>query len=151
MNRFISLLLTAVFLFTACGEQTKPEQEQQIRFCLNGKVECLVSSDKYSVRLLTNVEQVSPETLFSVALEIENVAQLTKVSGYLEGVSMYMGKIPLVFNIGNSDKQFIANGFVGSCSEPQMYWRIIVDFEFIDASGQQHKAQVVDNFYSRSQ
>ena len=46
-----------------------------------------------------------------------------QVSGYIEGVNMYMGRIPLQFaRLDNGD--FVADFYLGACSEPKMTWNL---------------------------
>lgn len=48
------------------------------------------------------------------------------IVGYMEGKTMFMGKIPLFFTeeAKNNSSYFIAQTMLGSCSEDKMTWRL---------------------------
>ncbi|SFT85814.1 MULTISPECIES: hypothetical protein [Pseudoalteromonas] len=74
---------------------------------------------------------ISPETPFSINLKLPPNAY--NVSAKLEGVTMYMGYIPLQFTQKGS--YWSAQTMVGVCSEPVMTWKMTV--VFTDAQNRQ--------------
>ena len=64
------------------------------------------------------------------------------VVGYIEGKTMFMGKIPLFFNHqlqNNEHNQFIAETMLGSCSEDSMIWRLWLTLEMADVNNKKHQ------------
>lgn len=60
-------------------------------------------------------EEITLTVLFSQPVTVESL--------YIEGVNMYMGKIPIIMDI--QEKKHIQGWFMlGSCSEPAMTWRV---------------------------
>jgi hypothetical protein len=53
------------------------------------------------------------------------------IVGYMEGKTMFMGKIPLLFTdkAKNTPPYFIAQTMLGSCSEDNMTWRLWLTIE----------------------
>ncbi|KPH64205.1 hypothetical protein AMS58_02865 [Pseudoalteromonas porphyrae] len=68
---------------------------------------------------------ISPETPFkiNVSLSDGNIIHSAK----LEGVTMYMGYIPLQFKL--QDNVLTANAMVGICSERNMTWKLILELK----------------------
>ena len=60
------------------------------------------------------------------------------VNAWVEGVNMYMGKSPVIFDAVISEVGSY-NGilFLGSCSEPQMHWRLATEWQTMEAENNQ--------------
>lgn len=101
------------------GASTSCENNSRCQF--NNNVEVWLSNSK-----------VSPETPFTINLKLPDDAK--NPSAKLEGVSMYMGFIPVQFT--NTEQIWTANTMVGACSEPVMTWKMIVTYQ--DASNKTH-------------
>ena len=146
----LKLLITAVcFLIVGCDEKSQNIIEGGNSYCLNAKANCNQLKKELSIEILTNVEQVKPEHPFTILLSLSDIEQVRKVTGSLEGVSMYMGKVPLLFEFDNNSSKYRADAFVGSCSDPNMHWRVVVDVQIVDEAGELRKIQFIDNFYSQ--
>jgi hypothetical protein len=67
------------------------------------------------------------------------------VVGYMEGKTMFMGKIPLFFNkeVKKNSAYFLAQTMLGSCSEDKMIWRLWLTIENKVAS----KSKVPTTFF----
>lgn len=50
------------------------------------------------------------------------------LSGYIEGINMYMGKIPVIVEQAEGQTVRVVS-FLGSCSEPQMQWRLVLQLQ----------------------
>lgn len=55
-------------------------------------------------------------------------AQVTKLSAYLEGRDMFMGKVPVFFEQQDNEK-YVAETLLANCTEEEMVWRLWVMFE----------------------
>ena len=81
------------------------------------------------------VEQAQMQVAFShspVVVEQEIAVSLSLHPGWVlerawvEGVSMYMGKAPLILPAGSERTSPVqATLFLGACSQPDMHWRIV--------------------------
>lgn len=67
-------------------------------------------------------------------------SDVVAVSGEIVGVSMYMGKVPLIFSheSGNWQAEFL----LGACSDPRMKWQIILTVEFENGKKQTVKQEL---------
>ena len=68
--------------------------------------------------------------LFTLALEDD----LQFESAWIQGVNMYMGRIPVLINdqAGSKTGRVILETFLGSCSEPNMRWQMILNLSDSD-------------------
>lgn len=136
---------TAIFMLSTilygCSPK-KPEQSPAIPFqCINTQTRCEVVTEFGTVLIRFNVEKVLTEFPFSIQITqinnttmIENkmIEQKMKISGYMEGKTMFMGKIPLFFKReikDNDNSPFIAETMLGSCSKDVMTWRLWLTIE----------------------
>lgn len=149
MKKLKTLIIAVCFLVTGCGEKSYSTLDDGKSYCLNAMASCQQTKETHSLEILASVEHVIPENPFTVLLSFSDIDQVQNVTGYLEGVSMYMGKIPLLFEADKNNEMYFSNAFVGSCSDPTMHWRIVIDVQYVDEAGQVSKIQFVDNFYSQ--
>jgi len=112
--------------------------------CIESQSRCKVSTEfanfslKFSQQQL--LDKVKTELPFFIELSLlqegseksnEQRAQkrITKVSAYLEGKDMFMGKVPVFFEQGSSEGIYLAQSLLASCSEEQMDWRLWITVE----------------------
>ena len=127
--------------------QDNNEPELIVPFqCISDQSRCEVVTKFGLILVKFNVEKLLSELPFKIQLEFKkdqllsdntHSQNLKSVVGYMEGKTMFMGKIPLFFNNqleGNEDKRFIADTMLGSCSEDRMTWRIWITLEMIDTN-----------------
>lgn len=123
MFKFSQYLLITVFIFlSGC----LPKQSQNIFIephCLASQSQCQVNIALGNFSVLFNVESVNTEQEFKIIVASENVNKNIEIKGYLEGKTMYMGKVPLFFK-HHEPQQFSATTMLGSCSEAEMVWRM---------------------------
>jgi len=62
---------------------------------------------------------------------LENL-QLIKLTGYMEGKDMFMGKIPVLFE--KNKNLFVANTVVSACHTNKMVWKLILTAELEDSA-----------------
>lgn len=74
------------------------------------------------VKVWLSEEILSPETPFSIYAHLPN--DLTITAAKLEGVTMYMGYIPLQFT--EQGNIWLAGTMVGICSEQNMVWKLVL-------------------------
>ncbi|WP_404339826.1 hypothetical protein [Pseudoalteromonas mariniglutinosa] len=125
MKTYLLLSSLLFIVLTAC-DQRSIEQHTLSANCDNNYPCQFTSGIKVA---LSNID-ISPETPFDVYAELP--AGATIVSAQLEGVTMYMGYIPLKFT--KTQNTFVANAMVGICSERTMTWRLVLAVEL--ASGE---------------
>jgi hypothetical protein len=112
--------------------------------CINSQSRCEVITEFGLVVLKFNTEKVLTELPFSLLVEFkesdlplkgmnqkDHHKKNIKVLGYMEGKTMFMGKIPLFFNTKGESKanKFVAETMLGSCSEDKMTWRLWLTIE----------------------
>ncbi|NQZ89784.1 MAG: hypothetical protein HRT54_19610 [Colwellia sp.] len=145
--------------------QDKNEPEAMIPFqCLSDQSRCEVITEFGTVLVKFNVEKVLTELPFSILVEFKESSLLSneinqkdkqntklKVLGYMEGKTMFMGKIPLFFDNqleDNKYNQFIAETMLGSCSEDRMTWRIWITLEINDINNKKEQTTFFIDFPS---
>ena len=130
----VILLILNIF---ACNPIQQAAQKKnlppQIPFsCLASQSNCEVITDLgvFSVQFSGQADmgKIKTELPFQIQLTFDGEAenfQLKNVSSYLEGKSMFMGKIPVFFEIAEkSHNTTIAQTLLASCSDEVMTWRI---------------------------
>lgn len=135
----ISFLLTFfIFCFFGCGESEKVKISMKEPKCISTQTPCLIKSPSGFFSVLFNIEPVVTENPFDIVLISESKYTIKKVSAYMEGKNMFMGKIPLFFELKSAESEtlnkgkrmrYLATTMLGSCSEAKMRWVIL--FEII--------------------
>ena len=133
----LSYFYILVILLTAC----KPVQEQSVNNnlkatqCITSQSACQIAtklgnvSVKFAQHQLT--DKIKTELPFSMELTVlpEKEAEvkqpsITKVSAYLEGRDMFMGKVPVFFQANEDGSSYKAESLLANCTEEQMVWRL---------------------------
>jgi hypothetical protein len=130
------------FLLMACQPDSpvaKPEKTLLHTKCIASQSQCEVTTEKsqYSVRFWQEnlVDTIKGETPFTIEIipltflptkinEPINLATrsiknstITKISGYLEGRDMFMGKVPVFFTTTSTPSPTIAQASIGQATE----------------------------------
>ncbi|MCG7535899.1 hypothetical protein [Pseudoalteromonas sp. OOF1S-7] len=120
-------VLLVTFL-TACSDPNtiiheSSEKSESSQTSLN----CIAVSPCIDGEMLlwSATEQIRPETPFELFVNTQARGAKLKVA-WLEGVTMYMGKIPVFFEQQDSSL-WSAEVMVGACSEPVMEWRLTLE------------------------
>ncbi len=79
-----------------------------------------------------------------LTLQLTPAQPITSAKGKIEGISNYMGQIPLSFSFDASSQRWQSQFMLGACTEPQMRWRLTL--ELTTVTGQ--KIQLEDQFIS---
>ena len=96
-------------------------------------------------------DKIKTENPFFIQLrfdDLENTSTLQNITSYLEGVTMYMGKIPVFFK-NHQDHIIIAESLLGSCSANFMTWRLWVQADVLIDDEIQHQDFFIDFNSSR--
>lgn len=116
---FVSVLLLGVF---SCSKQEKLPLTLSVPICLENQSECMINTQFGELSVLFNQIKITPENEFAIFVGSENIDDRFKVTGYIEGKTMYMGKIPLFFSKEKNKGFKVANTMLGSCSDKVMVW-----------------------------
>jgi hypothetical protein len=117
-----SLLLLSVISLTACKPQeTSIEEQATVASCYSNEP-CIYDKQ---VKVWLSESIVTPETPFNINLSLPE--GLKVINAKLEGVTMYMGYIPVFFKSTKGILQ--ADTMVGVCSEKNMKWKLIIELE----------------------
>ncbi len=116
MKSYYLFICTTLFL-VGCGENQPTEASRGK--CIPNQP-CVFQS---RVKLALSTTNVIPETPFQIILQNEKT-NVEVQTAYIEGVNMYMGKIPLFFEL--KDGKLVADAMLGVCNEPQMQWQIVI-------------------------
>jgi hypothetical protein len=119
--RIILILLSLCLI--ACDPNTHVNIPKIVPHCLEQQSQCVINTKYGDVSVLFDVEKVLTEHAFSIRLEGDFLSEEFIVESYLEGKDMFMGKIPLFFEL-DAKNTFISEALLGSCSEKKMTWRL---------------------------
>ena len=114
-------LLSFLLFLLGCdfsGSTTTPKVSQSRTEC-KSDAPCIFANQ---VKVWLSEETLSPETPFSIYAQLPAGVIITAAK--LEGVTMYMGYIPVQFK--NQGSVWVANTMVGICSEKNMVWKLIL-------------------------
>ncbi len=124
MNIKPVLLFTIIILFSlfSCSKQEKTITTLKVPTCLESQSLCQINTQVGKLSILFDHSTIRPEAEFTIFIGNNALTQNFTVTGFMEGKSMYMGKIPLFFStkINNGYKE--AKTMLGSCSEKEMIW-----------------------------
>ncbi|MEW6992280.1 hypothetical protein AADZ91_16545 [Colwelliaceae bacterium 6441] len=114
--------LIAVIMFSGCTPQ--PESTIFVEpHCLPSQSQCKITNSFGSFDILFNVDTVITEQMFDIIIKKDSAFEKLKVTGYLEGKEMFMGKIPLFFEKYDLQTS-VSKAMLGSCTEQDMTWRM---------------------------
>ena len=153
--------IVAVILFVlatlACDpiqQATKKVQPKKIQtfICLTSQSECEVISDLgiFTIQFSGQVEQgrIKTELPFGIQLKFaasKQVYQLKRISSYLEGRDMFMGKIPIFFQPDQRMSNImVAETLLANCSEEIMTWRLWFQVDIVAAEEIQQQSFFID-------
>ena len=137
-------LVSFLLLSSAC----KPVSEESsvsiasalVAQCIDSQSQCEINTELADVSVKFSQHQLSGKvkTELPFFIELTPVSQkntmqsMTKVSAYLEGKDMFMGKVPVFFEPTDKDNVYLAQSLLASCSEEQMVWRLWITMEMED-------------------
>lgn len=138
-----SVLIFCVFILQACEKQAGIITHYITPQCIISQSHCEINTSNGVFKVLFNVEPVITENEFEISLTLDGHSTIKKVSAYMEGKKMFMGKIPLFFEQVSEKNLFITKALLGSCSEERMRW--IINFT---VSIEQENETAIDEMFS---
>ncbi|NTS77311.1 hypothetical protein HR060_10590 [Catenovulum sp. SM1970] len=96
---------------------------------------CDLNQEICVVRIEPSIEL----SLITSPIEIETIETLIitsaisadTVKGYVAGLNMNMGKIPILFN-RNKEDEWLGEFALGMCTEPKMQWLLVLEITIAD-------------------
>jgi len=147
----ITIVIFLFFNLLACEPisatlNKKPIQPQAPFVCLSSQSQCEVTTDYGRVTLkfsqaMQEEGKVKTELPFQLKLNFDGLSesyQIKNISSYLEGKTMFMGKIPIFFQ-EQSPNIMIAESLLANCSEDVMTWQLWVQVEILVDEGIQQQ------------
>lgn len=148
-NRFNNVLkwlpLVGCLLFISGCKPVSEKSSENIASalvaqCIDSQSQCEINTEfanfnvKFSQHKL--LDKVKTELPFFIELtptsQQSPIQSITKVSAYLEGRDMFMGKVPVFFEPTDKDNVYLAQSLLANCSEEQMVWRLWITVELKD-------------------
>ncbi len=144
--------ITTLLLISACKPVTEQGsdmvQQMPPTQCIESQSQCEIVTElaSFSIKFsqFQMIDKVKAELPFVIELSqlVSNVTKpnvaksmdITKVSAYLEGKDMFMGKVPVFFEKSEDSNKFVAQSLLANCTEEQMVWRLWLTVEGIDAT-----------------
>ena len=121
------ILLGLVLWRTLSAGSSVPAQTNRILAggeCVLSRADCrLPPPDELLVS--SSLRPIVPETPFTLTLR--GHPSMAPKHAWLEGRSMFMGRIPLSFS--RQGDAWVASAMVGACSEPAMIWQLTIVLE----------------------
>ena len=150
---FFSIFFSLLMLISCDSSMNKTQQPAETEHYSNEELSCSAFQSpcyienlvgRFDIYILS--DELKAEEPFKVAVQysphkelidtykidkqidtsLENL-QLTKLTGYMEGKYMFMGKIPVMFN--KHEKVFVANTLVSACHQDKMICKLILTAE----------------------
>lgn len=158
----IVIVILLTFNIIACepvqqaSKKSKSQQEAPF-VCLSSQNQCDINAKlgHFTIQFSGQVEQgrIKTELPFQVQLKFAAVKpshQLTKVSSYLEGKTMFMGRIPVFFQPDvKTTNTMRADTLLASCSEEVMTWRLWFQLEIMVDDGEIQQQNFFIDFDSK--
>lgn len=138
----IIVVILLIFNSLACEpiQQASSRGDIQLHYsftCLTSQSNCDVKSKfgHFTIQFSGKAgqERIKTELPFQIQLKFDPAAeiyQLKNIASYLEGKTMFMGKIPVLFQ-KNKTNAMVAESLLASCSEEVMMWRLWFQVEII--------------------
>ncbi|AWL11949.1 hypothetical protein HMF8227_01474 [Saliniradius amylolyticus] len=111
-------LMASVFIFSDWSGVTTLNDEP----CQLDQGSCPIQLGPRQGRIMLTPQPIPLEEELTLQFELPEGWQLN--SAVIEGVNMYMGQIPVIFEGPNRGITFL-----GACSEPRMQWRLALRLE----------------------
>ncbi len=104
--------------------------------CLESQSQCKINTELGSFTVLFSGQhlagKIRTELPFTIQLRMESEQQInriTKVSSYLEGKTMFMGKVPVFFEATENANILLAEALLARCSHNVMTWQLRLQIE----------------------
>ncbi len=154
----VFILLICIFNVLACKPVEKKSLENRSTYpfsCLSSQSDCFIDTElgQYSVKFLGLEEQGKLKTELPFRIQVQfrpadNSHQLRSIQSYLEGKTMFMGKVPVFFQQLPIKNKVQAETLLASCSEEVMTWRLRLTIA-IDAGEEIKQQELFIDFDSK--
>ncbi len=147
--------LVLILLFVGCKPVEAPNKlALNTTKCLANQSPCFVDDELGKFAITFNVEEVRAEVPFTIFVNYQANSDYTlkNVVGFLEGKTMFMGKIPLFFHEITTEltsQVFNAETMVVACSEPNMVWNLWITATLTNRNNSSVEKKILINFSSR--
>lgn len=121
MKLFVFVLMTG--LLTGCNKSANTQLPDS---GCDVSLGCPLVQYSSEVQLLLPGD-IFPEQLFDLSVKFTH--RVTHVKAHLEGISMFMGKIPVMLQYQGREQRYLAKTIVGRCGNEQMKWRLILSWQ----------------------
>lgn len=161
---FIRILIVyaSILFLTSCEPNSAVSRAEVNQFeknfsCIAEQSPCVIELDDSRLAVLFDTERLIAERAFNMRVDYQGQKKISQITGFLEGVNMYMGKIPLFLEprlISPKDENeinmqisavnsqalqsFQGEVLLGSCSEEVMTWRMWLIIKTLDNTEQRH-------------
>ncbi|SET81732.1 hypothetical protein [Thalassotalea agarivorans] len=127
VKKWSLIALFCLFSIACSDKQNNSQKYLDTPICIDSQSQCTISLFNVNYAVAFNVEKLTPEQPFVLSISGEEKSKFSTLTAYIEGETMFMGKIPLFFSYDNNSQSWQAEGLFGSCSEPIMVWRIVLE------------------------
>lgn len=125
-------LILSTLLIVGCGPKINIDNYVEDH-CLATQSQCVVINEIGHFSILFNVDKVRTDIPFKLIIRYDTPNENIKLSGYLEGKDMFMGKIPMMFSELPQKNKFVVETMLAACSEERMTWRLWLTVNAINA------------------
>jgi len=150
----LSIILLAINTLSACNPTEKtaePVVTSTVFSCLTSQSSCVIDTELGQIRVEFSGEtlqgKLKTELPFHIALQFEGINSadtLQGAQGHLEGITMFMGKVPVLFQQNKVGHRLVASSLLASCHKEVMQWRLWLQLEIIHAGGVKKQAVFID-------
>ncbi|WP_416308515.1 hypothetical protein [Neptunicella sp. SCSIO 80796] len=121
---FALIFLAGLFVLVKINNHQLSDANKS--YCSLEHGQCEINQGEQSILLQIQPESIPLEEELSLTFTLPSGYNITR--GWITGINMYMGKIPLIIeSVDNNQTQAVT--FLGSCSEPDMQWLMTLEVE----------------------
>lgn len=149
MVKKYTFLLFSFFILQGCFSDKKVTNDLENPICISSQSVCSVKTPTGEFFIKFNQATPKAETPFEIHVNYQGHHKIEKLRGFIEGIDMFMGKIPLFLkaaikkeikpskennkklNDTFNEQSFVSMAMFGSCSLDTMRWRVMFEAEFI--------------------
>ena len=134
------IFITFLFFTIACQPLSEDDKGSTVNHlipqCIASQSQCKISTKLAGFNLKFSQEKLSDtiktELPFTVELsqspgDFNN--KVSKISAYIEGKDMFMGKVPIFFQKKGDSDVYLAKSLLARCGEALMIWRLWITVE----------------------
>jgi len=150
----LAIILLAINALSACDPTEKsaePVVTSTAFSCLTSQSSCVIDTELGLIRVEFSGEtlqgKLKTELPFQISIQFDSVNPvdtLPSVQGHLEGITMFMGKLPVFFKENKVGNSLVAETLLASCHEEVMKWRLWLQLESNDADGVKQQTVFID-------